>query len=63
MTPVEFNPLSRKLSAFVDLSEPELSMLAGLHQRRRSFVAGRDLVHQGQSGQAVYILSAGWVCS
>lgn len=63
MTPVETSPLTRKLSAFVALSEVELAVLARLHQRRRSFVAERDMVHQGQSEQAAYILSVGWVCS
>jgi CRP-like cAMP-binding protein len=63
MITIENSPLTRKLSAFVALSEGELAVLARLHQRRRSFVAGRDLVHQGQSKQAAYILSAGWVCS
>lgn len=57
------NPLSRKLAAFVTLSDDELAILAGLHQRRRRFVAGRDLVHQGQSQHAAYILASGWVCS
>ncbi|MBN8293259.1 Crp/Fnr family transcriptional regulator [Rhodobacter sp. NTK016B] len=57
------SPLTRKLSAFVALSEAELSVLARLHGRRRSFLAGQDMAHQGQSGQAAYILSAGWVCS
>ena len=57
------SPLTRKLSAFVALSEAELGVLDRLHQRRRTFVAGRDMVHQGQSDQAAYILSAGWVCS
>ena len=57
------SPLTRKLSAFVALSDAELAVLARLHQRRRSFAAGRDMVHQGQSAQAAYILSAGWVCS
>lgn len=38
-------------------------MLEDLHQRRRIFVAGRDLVHQGQPGQAAYILQSGWACS
>ncbi len=56
-------PLVRKLGAFVALSEVELSVLEGLHKRRRTFVAGRDLVHQGQSGQAAYILVSGWTCS
>ena len=38
-------------------------MLEGLHRRRRTFVAGRDLVHQGQSDQAAYILISGWAFS
>ncbi|WP_050929510.1 Crp/Fnr family transcriptional regulator [Aestuariivita boseongensis] len=63
MTPFVTSPLTRKLSAFVALSKAELVVLERLHQRRRSFVAGRDMVHQGQSAQAAYILSAGWVCS
>jgi CRP-like cAMP-binding protein len=63
MDSVAHSPLTRKLSAFVALSEAELAVLERLHQRRRSFVAGQDLVHQGQSGQAAYILSEGWVCS
>lgn len=63
MKQIGTSPLTRKLSAFVALSEAELVVLERLHQRRRSFVAGRDLVHQGQSRQAAYILSEGWVCS
>lgn len=63
MTPAEHSPLIRKLSAFVALSEAELAVLARLHRRRRTFVAGRDIVHQGQSEQTAYILSTGWVCS
>lgn len=63
MKSVELSPLTRKLSAFVALSEAELAVLARLHRRRRTFVAGRDIVHQGQSEQTAYILSTGWVCS
>ncbi|MFW2544957.1 Crp/Fnr family transcriptional regulator [Primorskyibacter sp. 2E107] len=63
MTSFATSPLTRKLSAFVALSKTELDVLDRLHQRRRSFVAGRDMVHQGQSDQAAYILSEGWVCS
>jgi CRP-like cAMP-binding protein len=63
MTAVENTPFARKLSAFVALSKAELAVLERLHERRRSFVAGRDLVHQGQSAQAAYILLSGWVCS
>ncbi len=57
------SPLARKLGNFVALSDGELEVLAGLHRRRRSFAAGRDLVHQGQTHQAAYILAEGWVCS
>lgn len=63
MTLVEHSPLTRKLSAFVALSEEELAVLERLQECRHSFVAGRDMVHQGQSNQAAYILSSGWVCS
>lgn len=57
------SPLTHKLSSFVALSQAELAVLERLHQRRRSYPAGRDLVHEGETGQAAYILSAGWVCS
>jgi CRP-like cAMP-binding protein len=60
---IETTPLVRKLGAFVALSGAELSVLASLHKRRRNFVVGRDLVHQGQLDQAAYILISGWACS
>jgi CRP-like cAMP-binding protein len=56
-------PLALKLGGFVDLSDAEMSVLEDLHKRRRSFAAGPDLVHQGQSNQAAYILISGWACS
>ncbi len=61
--PSTHSPLARKLGNFVALSEAELAILDGLHRRRRSFAAGRDLVFQGQTHQAAYILAEGWVCS
>ncbi|NDW43889.1 cyclic nucleotide-binding domain-containing protein [Ruegeria sp. PrR005] len=63
MTGVAHNPFIHKLSAFVILTEAELAVLARLHRRRRTFAAGQVMVHQGQSTQTAYILSAGWVCS
>lgn len=63
MTAIDLSPLTRKLSAFVALSAEELAVLDKSHQRRRRFVPGRDLVQQGQSKQAAYILASGWVCS
>ena len=63
MKALDDSPLTRKLAAFVALSETEVGVLKRLHQRRRTFVAGRDLVHQGQSDQAAYILASGWASS
>ncbi len=57
------SPFARKLGAFVALSGEELSALDHLHGRRKIFDTGRDMVHQGQVNQSVYILSSGWVCS
>jgi len=57
------SPLARKLGAFVTLSDGEHSLLDRLYQRRRTFAAGVDLVHQGQSNQAAYILARGWAAS
>jgi len=61
--PLVESPLTRKLGAFVALSEPELAALEVFHQRRRSFEPGVDLVRQGQPGQSACILADGWVCS
>jgi CRP-like cAMP-binding protein len=55
--------ISRKLGAYVSLSEPDLAVLDVLLRKRRSFEAGHDLVHEGQSNQSAYILAKGWVCS
>lgn len=63
MNSIEHSPLARKLSAFATLSKDELAVLTQLHQRRKTFAAGYDLVHQGQPGQAAYILASGWACS
>lgn len=60
---VQDSPLARKLGAFVALSDVDLATLDRLHQRRRTFVAGVDLVHQGQTDQSAYILAKGWACS
>ncbi|OYU77428.1 MAG: Crp/Fnr family transcriptional regulator [Alphaproteobacteria bacterium PA3] len=57
------SPFARKLGAFVALSNLELSVLERLHSRRRTFCAGRDISHAGQTDQPAYILASGWVCS
>lgn len=60
---IQNSPLARKLGTFVVLTDEDLATLDRLHQRRRKFVAGVDLVHQGQADQSAYILAKGWVCS
>lgn len=63
MTNYRSSPLALKLGTFVALSESELDILRQLHQRRLTIGAGKDLVYQGQSDGAAYILASGWVCS
>lgn len=57
------SPLARKLGAFVALSDEDLGVLDRMHQRRRHFPIGRDVVFQGQRDSAAYIVASGWVCS
>ena len=59
----QHSPLARKLGAFVAFSDAEFTALDRLHCRRRTFPAGREIVHEGQKNQAAYILASGWVCS
>ncbi len=60
---VQDSPLARKLGAFTHLSPADFAVLRRLHERRRSFPVGRDIVYQGQSNREAYILTRGWVCS
>lgn len=57
------SPLTRKLSAFVALSEVDLATLARLDRRRRTFQPGHELIHEGQTKASAFILSEGWACS
>jgi CRP-like cAMP-binding protein len=55
--------LARKLNTFVQLSKPELACLADLQSNSVRLKRGKELVHEGQTGHAAYILQAGWACS
>ena len=55
--------LAKKLSVYVQLTEPEHDYLAELQSRQLHVARGRELAHQGELGQAAYILQAGWACS
>jgi CRP-like cAMP-binding protein len=55
--------LARKLNAFVPLSPEEKHCLAVLQTPTSQVKRGKQLVHEGQPGQKVFILQAGWACS
>ncbi len=57
------SPLTRKLSAFVALSETDLETLARIYQRRRRFQSGHEMIHEGQKNASAFILAKGWACS
>ena len=61
--PTPQSPLTRKLSAFVALSDADLATLARFERRRRSFQPGHELIHEGQAKASAFILSEGWACS
>ncbi len=60
---IQKGPLTRKLSAFVALSGDDLETLARFHRRRRTFPAGHELIHEGETHQSAFILAEGWACS
>ena len=57
------SPLTRKLSAFVRLSDADLATLARFDRRRRSFQPGHELIHEGEVKAAAFVLAKGWACS
>jgi CRP-like cAMP-binding protein len=56
------SPFALKLSAFVDLSPEEVTILSKLEKRKLRFCAGYEMGNHGETNKA-YILSAGWVIS
>ena len=60
---IQDSPFARKLTAFVVLSAADLGAMSDVYKRRRKFAVGRDMLHQGQTNQAAYIIASGWVCS
>lgn len=55
--------LTRKLSAFVALSDADMAILARFHQRRRRVLCGHEMIHEGQTNSVAFILAEGWACS
>jgi CRP-like cAMP-binding protein len=61
--PIKASRLTTKLSTFMQLSERETHCLADLQSFSLSVKAGKELVHEGQTGHLAYILQTGWACS
>jgi CRP-like cAMP-binding protein len=57
------SPLTRKLSAYVGLSDVDLATLARFYRRRRTFSQGHELTHEGQKNASAFVLAEGWACS
>ena len=60
---IQDSPLTRKLSAFVALSDVDLETLARFYRRRRRFQSGHEMIHEGQKHASAFILAEGWACS
>ena len=60
---IQDSPFARKLTAFVRLSDADLTVMSDIYRRRRRFPVGVDMIHQGQTDQSAYILASGWACS
>lgn len=57
------SPLTRKLAAFVAMSDADLEILTRFHRSRKTFLPGHEMVTEGQSDQTAFILAEGWACS
>jgi CRP-like cAMP-binding protein len=55
--------LAKKLDAFFPLSSDELEGLAEIQSKPLAVKRGEQLTREGQTGQKVFILHAGWSCS
>lgn len=55
--------MTRKLAAFVAMSDADLEILTRFHRSRKTFLPGHEMVTEGQSDQTAFILAEGWACS
>ena len=61
--PHKASHLATKLRTFMELSHAEVACIAELQSSATRVKAGKELVHEGQTGHLAYILQAGWACS
>lgn len=57
------SPLTRKLSAFIALSDIDLETLVRFHRRRRTFLPGHEMIYEGEVRASAFILAEGWAAS
>lgn len=57
------NPMLKRLSALVSLTEVEVELLESLTFEMREITAGEWLWHEGDSADSLLVISEGWGCS
>ena len=57
------SPFARKLTAFVALSADDLQFVSDVFERRRKFLPGQDMIHEGQTNHSAFIMASGWASS
>jgi len=57
------NPMLKRLSALVSLTDGEIELLEGLTFEMRKVTAGEWLWHEGDSADSLLVISEGWGCS
>lgn len=57
---VHASALTRKLNAFVALSEDELRLVAELESKSFAIARGQEITEEGQTGHKAYVLQQGW---
>jgi CRP-like cAMP-binding protein len=55
--------LTRKLSAFIKLSEDELTVLSELRAKSFRIERGQELAEEGETDPKAFVLQSGWGCS
>jgi CRP-like cAMP-binding protein len=55
--------LAMKLNTFVPLSAAELACIADMQANPLKLKRGRQLTHEGDTGQKAFVLQEGWACS
>ncbi len=55
--------IAGKLDVHIAFLPEDKAILDALQIRKRVFIKGSDITHEGQSPQSAYILRAGWACS